>query len=95
MLNNKEIDSSHSLGGVESSFADKNNDISYKYDKLIDKSISILRIAMIRLSDLILELETNENTNWLLHELMMQHRIILHQQIDQLIKQKNKMLKKP
>jgi ParB family chromosome partitioning protein len=95
LLNNKEIDGSHSLGGVESALVDKNNDISYKYDRVIDKSISILRIAMIRLSDLILELETNENTNWLLHELMMQHRIILHQQIDQLIKQKNKMLKKP
>ena len=94
MLNNKEIDSSYSLGGVESSFAGKSNGNSYEYDKMIDKSISILRIAMIRLSDLILDMDADENANWLLYEVMMQHRIMLHQQIDQLIKQKYKNLKK-
>jgi ParB family transcriptional regulator, chromosome partitioning protein len=94
LLNNKEIDIGHSFGGVESSFDDKNNRNSCKYDKVINKSISILRIAMTKLSDLILDEDEDADANWLLHEVMMQHRIILHQQIDQLIKQKYKKLKK-
>ena len=93
LLNNKVIEIDHSFGEVNSSFVDKNNRNSYKHDKLIDKTISILRIAMTRLSDLILDMDEDEDeddANWLLHEVMMRHRIMLHQQIDQLIKQKSK-----
>ncbi len=97
LLNNKVIDMGYSFDEVDSPFADKNNRNSCKHDKVIDKSISILRIAMTRLSDLILDMDEDEDededTNWLLHEVMMQQRIMLHQQIDQLIKQKNKKLK--
>ncbi|HEU5121023.1 MAG TPA: hypothetical protein VFT71_08540, partial [Candidatus Nitrosocosmicus sp.] len=66
-----------------------------QYDKMIDKSISILRIAMTRLSDLILDMKEDDgdNSNWILYEVLMRHRIMLHQQIDQLIKQKYKKLK--
>jgi ParB family transcriptional regulator, chromosome partitioning protein len=94
LLNNKVIDSGYSFGKVDSSIVDKNNRNS-KHDKVIDKSISILRIAMTRLSDLILDMDEDEDedANWLLHEVMMRHRIMLHQQIDQLIKQKYKKLK--
>ena len=35
----------------------------------------------------------DDDSNWLLHEELMRHRIMLHQQIDQLIKQKYKKLK--
>lgn len=95
LLNSKVIDIGYSSGEVNSSFADKNNRNSRKHDKLIDKSISILRIAMVRLSDLISDMDEDEEAddNWLLHEIMMRHRIMLHQQIDQLIKQKYKKLK--
>jgi hypothetical protein len=62
----------------------------YKYNKAIDKSISILRIAMTRLSDIIMDMEENDDTNWLLPEQMMYHIILLHQQIDKLIKNKYK-----
>ncbi len=95
LLNNKVIDIGYSFREVDSSFADKNNRNSCKHDKVIDKSISILRIAMTRLSDLILDMDEDEDedANWLLHEVMMRHRIMLHQQIDQLIKQKYKKLK--
>ena len=50
---------------------------------------------MVRLSDLISDMDEDEEAddNWLLHEIMMRHRIMLHQQIDQLIKQKYKKLK--
>ena len=95
LLNSKVIDIGYSSGEVNSSFADKNNRNSRKHDKFIDKSISILRIAMARLSDLISDMDEDEEAddNWLLHEIMMRHRIMLHQQIDQLIKQKYKKLK--
>ncbi len=95
ILNNKEIDIDYSYGGIDSSFGDKFDRNSYKHDKVMDKSISILRIAMTRLSDLILDMNEDEDddSNWLLHEELMRHRIMLHQQIDQLIKQKYKKLK--
>jgi ParB family chromosome partitioning protein len=95
LLNNKVLDIGYSFDEVDSPFVDKNNRNSYNHDKVIDKSISILRIAMTRLSDLILDMDEDEDedANWLLHEVMMCHRIMLHQQIDQLIKQKYKKLK--
>ena len=51
---------------------------------------------MTRLSDLILDMNEDEDddANWLLHEVMMCYRIMLHQQIDQLIKQKYKKIKR-
>jgi len=55
--------------------------------RLIDKSITILRIALIRLARII---EDIGNDNWMLHELLMTHKYLLHNQIDTLIKQKMK-----
>jgi ParB family transcriptional regulator, chromosome partitioning protein len=51
-----------------------------------DKSIISLRIALIKLSEII---QNNEN-NWLIYEILMQHKNMLHAQIDLLIKQKKK-----
>jgi len=93
MLNNNEIDKYFSCSGVDSTITNENDRNAYNYDKAIDKAISIIRIAMTRLSDLILDMNENDDANWLLHEEMMYHRILLHQQIDQLIK-KNIKLKK-
>jgi len=55
--------------------------------KSIDKSIAILRIAMNRISALI---ESNEN-NWIVYEILMQHKNMLHTQIGILLKEKTKM----
>ena len=95
LLTNKVLDIDYSFGEDDLPFIDKNNRKYYDNDKVIDKSISILRIAMTRISDLILDMddEADADDNWILHEVMMCNRIMLHQQIDQLIKQKYKKLK--
>jgi ParB family transcriptional regulator, chromosome partitioning protein len=54
--------------------------------KSIDKSIAILRIAMSRISAII---EGNES-NWIVYEILMQHKNMLHEQIGILIKEKTK-----
>lgn len=92
MLNNKELDIGYSYIGIDSAFTGGNVRNHNNHDKMIDKSISILRIAMTRLSDLILDMKEDEgdDSNWILYEVLMRHRMMLHQQIDQLIKQKRK-----
>jgi hypothetical protein len=95
LLDNKKLDTGYSYSEVDSTINDANFSNNNQYDKMIDKSISILRIAMTRLSDLILDMKEDDgdNSNWILYEVLMRHRIMLHQQIDQLIKQKYKKLK--
>jgi ParB family transcriptional regulator, chromosome partitioning protein len=51
-----------------------------------DKSIITLRIAMNALSGIIGDVEDN----WIIYEILMQHKNMLHSQIDLLIKQKRK-----
>ena len=61
-----------------------------KIDRLthraFDKSIVVLRIAMNSLGTIIEDIENN----WLIYETLLQHRNMLHTQIDLLIKQKRK-----
>jgi ParB family transcriptional regulator, chromosome partitioning protein len=64
----------------------KIKDIDEKVRKSFDKSIIALRIAMTRLSSVIEEMEDN----WMIYELLLQHKNVLHNQIDQLIKEKMK-----
>jgi ParB family transcriptional regulator, chromosome partitioning protein len=52
-----------------------------------DKSISIMRNAMRDLDEVISKIEEN----WIVYELLMEHRRILHGQIDILIKEKKKL----
>ena len=54
--------------------------------RIMDKSILLLKIAMNRLGTLIEILKTE----WIIHEILMQHNNILHAQIDLLIKEKRK-----
>ena len=54
--------------------------------KTFDKSIIALRIAMSKLAMIIENIEDN----WVLHEILMQHKNMLHAQIDLLIKEKKK-----
>jgi len=85
---------------------DKNQNTFKKNEKVLDKSISILRIAMTRLSNIISDIydvgsetenkDKNENevdenpVNWILYETILYHKNILNKQIDHLIKEKYK-----
>jgi ParB family chromosome partitioning protein len=66
------------------------NDDQLKFLKAFDKSIISLRIAMNKLA-LIIE---NVESNWILHEILMNHRNTMHSQIDLLIKEKKKFMSK-
>jgi ParB family chromosome partitioning protein len=61
-------------------------DIDRDTQKIFDKSITILKIATQKIAQLISEVEEN----WILYEIMMQHKLVLDEQIDILIKQKRK-----
>jgi len=52
-----------------------------------DKSIVTIRIAMNRLGDIIRYTEDN----WILHDILLEHRNVLHTRIDLLMKQKKKL----
>lgn len=57
-----------------------------KVQRVMDKSILLLKVAMNRLGTLIESIEDE----WIIHEILMQHNNILHTQIDLLIKEKRK-----
>jgi ParB family chromosome partitioning protein len=58
-----------------------------KARKSFDKSIITFRLAMNRLTDIIHYAEDN----WILHDILLDHRNVLHTRIDLLIKQKKKL----
>lgn len=62
-------------------------DMDEKAQRSFDKSIIALRVAMSKLSTIIEEV----HDNWIIHEVLIQHKNILHQQIDLLIKEKKKL----
>ena len=62
-------------------------EIDEKSLRSFDKSIIALKIAMRKLSNIIEE--TQEN--WIIYEILMQHKNMLHSQIDLLIKEKMKL----
>jgi len=75
---------------------DKDIDLFYKTDYIdhikiaersFDKSITAIRIAMNSLSEIINGVEHD----WVIHEVLMQHRNMLHTQIDLLLKEKRKL----
>jgi ParB family chromosome partitioning protein len=89
------LSSKKNLGEGESSwlFSSSQNEYDYridKYEKTLDKSITILRIAMTRLSHIASDMSEEHDENWLLSDIIMYHKSQLHQQIDLLIKQKYK-----
>jgi ParB family chromosome partitioning protein len=53
----------------------------------LDKSIIALRLAMIKIIDIMYTIEDN----WIIYEILLQHRNALHNQIDILIKEKKKL----
>jgi ParB family chromosome partitioning protein len=62
-------------------------DIDKKTQRSFDKSIILLRIAMSKLNTIIEEVQEN----WIIYEILMQHKNMLHHQIDLLIKEKMKL----
>ncbi len=75
---------------------DKEIDLFYKSDYIdhikiaersFDKSITAIRIAMNSLSEIINGVEHD----WVIHEVLMQHRNMLHRQVDLLLKEKRKL----
>jgi len=56
-------------------------------ERSFDKSITAIRIAMNSLNDIINGVEHD----WIVHEILMQHRDMLHSQIDLLLKEKRKL----
>lgn len=57
------------------------------YDKSFDKLIITLKIALRKISPFIEDTEDN----WVVHEILMHHKNILHQEIDTLLKAKKKL----
>ena len=64
----------------------KIKDIDEKTQRTFDKSIIILRTAMNKLTTVIEDVQEN----WILYEILMHHRSLIHNQIDLLIKEKKK-----
>jgi ParB family chromosome partitioning protein len=64
-------------------------DLARKSLKSYDRSISILRVAMSRIGDIINNLDDDD---WITRETLMYHKNMLHDQIDKLIKEKRKKL---
>ena len=62
-------------------------DIDERTQRSFDKSIIALKTAMNKLSGIIEEMEEN----WMIYEILMQHKNMLHNQIDILIKEKMKL----
>jgi ParB family chromosome partitioning protein len=62
------------------------SDIDRITQRSFDKSIIAIRMAMNKLSSIIEHVEDN----WIIYEILMHHRNILHNQIDTLIKEKKK-----
>jgi ParB family chromosome partitioning protein len=82
IIKNSESEESHVF---RSALAERD----YEFEQAIksfDKSIIALRIALNRLGSIIQQ----NNKNWLIYEILMQHRNMLHSQIDLLIKLKKK-----
>ena len=52
----------------------------------LDKSIVAFKVAMNKIADIMESVEDN----WIIYEMLMQHRNVLHSQIDLLIKEKKK-----
>ncbi|MGN6632376.1 MAG: ParB/RepB/Spo0J family partition protein [Nitrososphaeraceae archaeon] len=65
---------------------DKIVDIDRKVQNSFDKSIVALRIAASRIAAIVESMEDN----WIIYEILMQHKMMLHSQIDVLIKEKKK-----
>ena len=83
----------HMLKGLDDeefvSVEDKRSEESKKIQRSIDKSIVTLRLAMNGIATIIEDIEDN----WVVYEILMQNRNLLHDQIDMMMKQRKKLIK--
>jgi ParB family chromosome partitioning protein len=75
----------HDVLSINSEFLD--DDTAYNYQKPIEKSILIMRMAMNKLGVVIDEIDED---CWPIREVLLQHKLTIHQQIDTLLKEKKK-----
>lgn len=68
-------------------YHDKIVDIELKAGRSFDKSITALKIAMSKISSIVEAVEDN----WIVYEILLQHRNMLNAQIDVLIREKKKL----
>jgi ParB family chromosome partitioning protein len=62
------------------------SELDTKVSKSLDKSMIVFRIAMNKMADIMQTMEDN----WIIFEILAQHRNVLNAHIDLLIKQKKK-----
>jgi ParB family transcriptional regulator, chromosome partitioning protein len=87
LIKNVKRNTVYDYDGNKGAFEVKIRNLDEKTQRSFDKSIIALRIAMNKLSSIIGELEEN----WIIYEILMQHKNMLHHQIDVLIKEKMKL----
>ena len=68
-------------------YSDSISDIELKAQRSFDKSITALKIAMNKISGIVEAVEDN----WIVYEILMQHKNMLNAQIDVLIREKKKL----
>ena len=68
-------------------FQDNLADIELNAQRSFDKSITALKIAMNKISGIVEGVEDN----WIIYEILMQHKNMLNAQIDVLIREKKKL----
>ena len=66
---------------------DKIEDLDLKTQRSFNKTITILKIALTKIGSIIENIEDN----WIVYEMLMQHKNMLNNQIDILIKEKKKL----
>ena len=69
-------------------YSDSISDIELKAQRSFDKSITALKIAMNKISGIVEAIEDN----WIVYEILMQHKNMLNSQIDVLIREKKNLL---
>jgi ParB family chromosome partitioning protein len=69
------------------SYQDKIVDVELKAARSFDKSISALKIAMSKISSIAEAVEDN----WIIYEILLQHKNMINAQIDVLIREKKKL----
>jgi ParB family chromosome partitioning protein len=75
------------LGSTSFNYQDSIFDIELKAQRSFDKSITALKIAMAKIATILEGVEDN----WIVYEILMQHKNMLNSQIDVLIRERKKL----
>jgi ParB family chromosome partitioning protein len=86
-IRNQQIPSSLFLKEEDLVYKDKIYEINTRAQRSFDKSITALKMATSKIASII----ENVEDNWIVYEILMQHKNMLNSQIDLLIKEKKKL----